>query len=643
MCLDELKIISPADVSFPFSFEYGGSFVYRGKPSEEFIDSWKKEQSTKTIEDGKTLISTTLTDPKSGLRVRWDVTKFPDYPALDWVFYFENIGNMETYIVEDVKALDITFDSPLDGDSPYILHKTNGSPTAPTDFEASAAVVNSGNTETFSGGGGRSSQKDFPFFKVDMAGRSVIMAVGWSGQWASTFESPDNKRLHITAGLEKTRFRLLPGEKVRSPRILLLNWEGDSLESNAQFRQLIYKHYAAKFNGEKPMPFLFHNTYFAHLWLNENNAENQISLIDAYSKIGVKYLVTDAGWFTGGWSTGVGSWDARKDAYPDGIGPVAQAAKDRDMVYGLWFEPERVFEGTTIQREHPDWCLRKTHDADRGYLLNFGLPEVQDYFFNIVKSYMELPGFRFYRQDFNMNPLPYWRFNDAPDRQGITEMKYIEGMYAFWDRIASTWPDSLREECASGGRRVDIETVARMHMHQDSDYIFYYDIDQCQTYGLNQYLPNNVVVGHIKEFDDYSFHSVIPSSLCLGWAADDPDFDAKRAQEMMKRFMETRHLVIGAWYPLLPYTRDTNQWMASQYHRPDLDEGMILVYRHAESPYSMVQVALHGLNPDAVYELAYDSSGEEVRAKGSELMKEFLIELKSKHSSELIVYRKVAD
>ncbi|MFH1921526.1 MAG: hypothetical protein ABIP48_16805 [Planctomycetota bacterium] len=55
---------------------------------------------------------------------------------------------------------------------------------------------------------------------------------------------------------------------------------------------------------------------------------------------------------------------------------------------------------------------------------------------------MELPGFRVYRQDFNMYPANWWCHHDPADRQGITEMKYIEGLYAYWDRIAEAWPPS---------------------------------------------------------------------------------------------------------------------------------------------------------------------------------------------------------
>ena len=91
-----------------------------------------------------------------------------------------------------------------------------------------------------------------------------------------------------------------------------------------------------------------------------------------------------------------------------------------------------------------------------------------------------------------MDPLPYWRYNDAPDRQGITEIKYIEGLYAYWERIADTWPESFRVECASGGRRIDLETIMHMHVHQKSDYWFHNEVDQGSIWGLSQYLPNNI-------------------------------------------------------------------------------------------------------------------------------------------------------
>jgi hypothetical protein len=79
------------------------------------------------------------------------------------------------------------------------------------------------------------------------------------------------------------------------------------------------------------------------------------------------------------------------------------------MVYGLWFEPERLMRGATFHQQHPDWVLESGRANDPTLLADFGPPEVQKYSFNIVKGFMELPGFRIYCRDFNMDPLAYWR------------------------------------------------------------------------------------------------------------------------------------------------------------------------------------------------------------------------------------------
>jgi alpha-galactosidase len=505
-------------------------------------------------------------------------------------------------------------------------------------------VLKAKQTETLGAGGGRSSNRDFPFFKVEAGDGSLVVAVGWSGQWQASLNSPDGFHLHLTAGMEQTHFKLHPGEKVRSPRMLVLFGDGDTLEANARFRQLIYRHYAARRAGQAPLPKLFCNTCFTRGggWLNECNASNQISLIRAYAPLDLEALITDAGWFEGSWPAGAGNWTPRKDAYPQGMGPVAAAAKEHGMAYGLWFEPERVIAGTELHRQHPDWVLTDGASGQTTLLADFGRQEVQDYFFNIVNGFMQLPGFAFYRQDFNMDPLPYWRHNDAPDRQGITEIRYVEGLYAYWDRLAAAWPASFREECASGGRRIDLETVRRMHFHQKSDYWFDNTVDQASLWTLSQYLPNNVISVPLTRLDDYSFHSTLAASLIPGWIADAAGFDTASAKRLLDRYRAVRELLVGAWYPLLSYSRQPDAWMAVQFHRPDLDMGMILAWRRPESPYASVEVALHGLNPTAVYDLRSETGRRHKRLSGAALTRQLVLTLPEKQSSELLLYRKVS-
>ncbi len=639
--LDEIEegLIPTAVSRHPFSFRYGE------RRSDEVLEQWKRERSTEALDDDRTQVVTTWADPATGLRLRWEAIRYADFPALEWVLYFENAGEADTLVISDIQALDLSVSSPLDGTVPYRLHSCRGGTPDPQQFEPTATVIDEKASRTLGSGNGRSSTMNFPFFRVETGEGSIVAAVGWSGCWRAGFECADRRTLRMRAGMERTHFVLRPGERVRSPRILLLQWPGDTLGSNAQFRQLIYKHYVARHAGERPLPALFCNTCFTRGggWLNECNAENQTSLIRAYGPLGLEALITDAGWFEGGWPAGAGNWDPRRDAYPEGMGPVAAAAAEEGMIYGLWFEPERVVAGTAIHREHPEWCLASQDEPQQTYLLNFGLREVQDHFFDIVRGFMKLPGFRVYRQDFNMDPLAYWRFNDPPDRQGITEIRYIEGLYAYWDRIRSTWPDALLEECASGGHRIDLETLMRMHIHQKTDYWFDNEVDQAALWSVSQYLPNNTIVAHLNRTDEYSFHSTMASSLCLGWIADAPDFDAERGKKLLDQYRRVRHLLIGAWYPLLPYNRDPAHWIASQYHRPDLDEGMILAFRRPESPYRTVEVSLHGLEPDAMYELSYESSGEKARVNGGQLMKRFELTIPRKRGSELIVYRRAGD
>lgn len=621
------------------------SFTYEGVSSDVFLAGCAMEQSREQLDPDRRKQTIQWQDKASGLQVICEMIWYADYPAVEWLLSFANTGEEDTGIVADVRTMDLMFDARKPSGSAYKLYATKGGVPNPSHFEASTVDLDGGQSHVLKAASGRSSTQNFPFFKVDTGRGSIVAAVGWSGAWRADVVCPDERYLHVTAGMEKTHFLLHPGERVRSPRSLVLFWEGDTWDANARFRELVYKHYAAKRNGKTPLPIPFCNTCFTRGggWLNECNAANQISLINAYAALGLEALLTDAGWFEGGWPYGAGNWTPRKDAYPQGMAPVAAAAKAKGMVYGLWFEPERVVTDTDLHRNHPELLLKHKDGPNHTYLLNMGHPEAREYFFNIVKEFMDLPGFAFYRQDFNMDPLPYWRYTDEEDRQGIAEMKYIEGLYAYWDRIRTTYPDSIMEECASGGHRIDLETVMRMHVHQKVDFWFDNEADQAGLWGLSQYLPNNTVVAHLNRLDDYSFRSTLASSLCLGWIADAPEFDSARGKALLNRYHEVRHLLIGGWYPLLGYSRDQDAWHAVQYHRRDLDEGLVLVFRRAECPYPRVEVSLRGIAADGMYEVSSDEKGSLGRISGKTLGEDWTVTLPDRHSSDLITYKRVSE
>jgi alpha-galactosidase len=618
---------------YPFSFNYGGA------SSKTFLSKWTIQKQSSTPDADSVMVATTWIDPASGLKVTFEKITYSDFTAVDWLLYFENTGTANTDIISDVKVLDTSFADPS-----YTLYRTNGGIPDVNQFEVSTLPITSTTPRTLSTLNGTPSTKDFPFFRIDTGNSAIIMAIGWTGNWNVKMESSDNVTLKIKSSMGPTNFYLYPGEKVRTPRILAMVWEGQKIESNSQFRQLIYKHYSPELSGQKLLPVATCNTGYTHMelggfWDVETTEQNQISMINAYGQLGVKYMVTDAGWMQDClrngvdlWTDGMGSWVPRTDHYPNGVKPVADAANAVGIKWGLWMTPEMANPGTIVYTQHPEWLAG-------GYcMVDFGNPAVIDYMYNIVDGYMKLsPGFRVYRTDGGFVPPIE---PEGANRVGIMEMKYVMGLYDFWDRIIANWPDSFRYGCDCGGQRIDLEMIKRFHVNQKSDVFAINDVDQAAIWALSQYLPNNLIDVPLVRMDDYTVHSTFASSINLGWTADQPGFDLNKAQAILAKYNALAPRLIGAWYPLLPYSRASTVWMASQYHRPDLEQGVVLAFRHSDNAEPSKILQLYGLTATATYSMYFNSTGQTITRTGAELMAGLTISL-GQSKSDLIEYQKL--
>lgn len=63
------------------------------------------------------------------------------------------------------------------------------------------------------------------------------------------------------------------------------------------------------------------------------------------------------------------------------------------------------------------------------------------------------------RIDFNISPLGPWRENDAPDRRGANEIRYVAGLRRLWRSLRKKFPQLVIDNCASGGRRLEFEAL----------------------------------------------------------------------------------------------------------------------------------------------------------------------------------------
>ena len=133
----------------------------------------------------------------------------------------------------------------------------------------------------------------------------------------------------------------------------------------------------------------------------------------------------------------------------------------------VWFEPERVYKGSAWDNSYPQWMLG---DASSNKLYNLADSAALDYLCKYIGDFLEHNDIDYYRQDFNMYAENIWKTHDKEGREGITENHYIEGLYKYWDYLLNRFPTLLIDNCASGGRRIDYETVLRSAPLWRTDY-----------------------------------------------------------------------------------------------------------------------------------------------------------------------------
>lgn len=616
------------------------SFIYGGEPSAQLLSGWRRSVGKADKSMGRERHVVTYTDPLTGLEAVCELTLFSGYPAVEWVLRFCNRGKQDTPMLERIMPLDMGICPVTNADA--VLHHANGSSAVPQDFQPLADRVSRGRRLALAPVGGRSSNGQFPFFNLQWGDDGLVGAIGWSGQWELRVERNASGPIALQAGQHGTHLKLHPGETIRTPRILLVRWQGDRMRGHNMLRRLICQFYTPLLAGGKPLPPTQCNTWFPVKTGVNANEKNQIELIEAYGLLGIEYVVMDAGWYGTtkmDWPVQVGTWTPRPDAFPRGLKPLGEAAKRAGVRFGMWFEPERVRPDTLLDKEHPEWLIKIDGQANR--LLNLGLPQVQDWLIEMVSRYVDEVPLGYFRQDFNMNPLEYWQHADAADRRGITEIRYIEGMYRVWDELHARYPDMMIEGCASGGRRIDLESISRCHTYWASDLFFNSMGSQAHIHGASLYLPGNYLNIPMRDLskNPYAFRSVFGGALCASWDPREPGCDRDLAKARVQEFMAVRHLAVGDFYPLLPHSSDQAHWNAYQFHRADLAEGMALVFRSSASLYLAAEIKLRGLDPKQTYEVRFVDSRETRRMTGEELGQPMRVEIEKSPGSFMIRYR----
>ena len=615
----------------PFSFRYGD------RMSADLLKNWPVERHSRQLDDQRTEYTSIYEDPATHLIVRCVAVAYRDFPTVEWTVYLKNGGSARTPILQNIKALDTEFEGETQGK--YLLHHSQGSSASATDYQPLESVLQPQTQKHFASIGGRGTDGDMPYFSLAWSGRGVIFALGWPGQWSLDLSRDQSTKVRVRGGQELTHFWLGPGEEVRTPLAVVQFWVGDWIDGQNLWRRWMIAHNLPRPGGNLPAPFVAGGSGRYTVEMQFATEENQKEYIDQTLADGVPIDLwwMDAGWYpytAGWWKTG--TWVPDPKRFPQGLKPVIAYAHAKGLKTVLWFEPERVTQGSWLDQHHPDWLL----GADgKDKLLFLGNPEAWHWLVDHVSRMIAEDGIDVYRQDFNFPPLEIWRSHDTPDRQGITEIEHIEGYLAYFDELHRRFPNLLLDTCASGGRRNDLETLRRAVPLWRSDYPYKPISQQGQTYGLSLWIPYFGTA--INSLDPYIFRSQMTPGLSFGMDHAQISGQRKVIQRMFDQWKEAVDFFYGDFVPLTPYSVETTAWMAWQWNRPELGTGIIQAFRHEDSPFVTAQLKLRGLYPDARYVVKNLDSSELTEATGKSLMEEGLaVTLRNQPASALLMYKK---
>ncbi len=619
-------------------------------------------------------------DEQSGLACEMQLTEYRDFPAMSWVVHLKNEGNADSANIHDFKALDFSWKR-SDGTMP-ILYRSQGSDgrtddfvftgeemrksmwahnrTVRMDYQANADFRRASNYSLFDSDT-RPSATWLPFFNLKTGPDGLIVGIGWNGLWFAEIGHDGNGNCPISAGMQHLNTKLYPGESIRSPLMLVFYWSDEMMHGQNMFRRFVLKHFHPQEN-EKPVSL----PVCCSTW-GGTATKQHLSMIAkiAEKKLPYDYYWIDAGWygksetdcpnvFQGDWGT-VGDWIVNRHRHPDTLLPISEAVKKANMKFLLWFEPIRTTFGTETTVAHPEWFLKNSETPQPGQnvLLDLGNPDARKHIVDTVSGLISENGIDCYREDFNIDPFPFWTWNEPADRVGMREMRFVEGTYAMWDELLNRHQGLLIDNCSSGGRRIELETMKRSVPLWRTDYnCFPYlvtEATQAHTFGISHWLPANAISPFLTGPDTYQCRSALSSGIVLSIEEVGNRPLPENEEEwswQRERILEAKRVqpyFFGDFYPLSAGGHAMDTWLAYHFYLPEKEKGVIIAFRRPDSNVVSMNFDLLTVRPDCEYEFEDVDTGMTARLSGREIREGgYSLKTSGPRESRLVFYRRIA-
>lgn len=469
--------------------------------------------------------------------------------------------------------------------------------------------------------GSRAAMHTHPFFEVGLEqpvsehqGEVLMGTLGWTGNFRFTFEVDNVGNLRVIPAINPyaSIYELKPDEVFTTPEfIFTLSYKGAGQGSRNLHEWA--RNYGVK-DGRGSRLTLLNN------WENTGfnfNQEILAGLMKEAKHLGVDMFLLDDGWFANKYPrkndrAGLGDWEVTHDKLPGGIPALVKAAKDADVKFGIWIEPEMVNPKSELFEKHPDWAImlpnRETYYYRNQLVLDLSNPKVQDYVYGVVEGIMkENPEVAFFKWDCN-SPITNIYSTYLKDKQGQLYIDHVRGVYNVMRRVKENYPDIPMMLCSGGGARCDYEALKYFTEFWCSD-----NTDPVERiyiqWGFSQFFPAKAMDAHVTSWNkaaSVKFRTDVASMCKLGFDIGLKELTADElayCQTAVANWKRLQNAIMdGDQYRLVsPY--ESNH-MAVNYVSKDARKAVLFAYDvYPRFQEKLMAVKVQGLDPDKLYKV----------------------------------------
>lgn len=469
--------------------------------------------------------------------------------------------------------------------------------------------------------GSRAAMHVHPFFEMgfdqpanEKQGEVLMGTIGWTGNFRFTFEVDNVGNLRVIPAINPyaSDYELQPGEVFQTPEfIFTLSDEGTGKASRNIHSWA--RNYQLK-DGKGDRLTLLNNWENTGFDFNEEILGN---LMKEAKHLGVDMFLLDDGWFgnknpRNDDHAGLGDWEAMKSKLPGGIPALMKAAKEADVKFGIWIEPEMVNPRSDLFESHPEWAIhlpnREIYYYRNQLVLDLSNPKVQDYVFGVVDNIMkENPELAFFKWDCN-SPITNVYSPYLKDKQGQLYIDHVRGVYNVLKRVNAKYPNVPMMLCSGGGARCDYEALKYYTEFWCSD-----NTDPVERlyiqWGFSQFFPAKAMDAHVTSWNkntSVKFRTDVASMCKLGFDLGLKELNADEllyCQTAVANFKRLKPVVLdGDLYRLVsPY--ESNH-LSLMYVGDNQQKAVLYAYDiHPRFQEKLMPVKLQGLDPMKRYKV----------------------------------------